>query len=738
MIQSRLKSLTNAHLSVDYGGSAIPLPCCRHSIVSHGARIISLLTLVLLMASLCSCRSNSTKGFIIIMMHGAREDHFPASVGRHITTPYLDRLVSESIQYTRAYTNVVDSTRSLASLWSGYHYRTIFIGDVEPVLPWYLQTLPSYLHSHQIRTGCFYSLGRNPLDTSLAKGCDYLKIFSWKDELSPPDANTILQAAAEWLSNIDEKFFLFIQLPQPGFPDQPHNQNQGTKGSSLVLSPSFYLTAPQKHQGPTTVVVKDPNDLAQYDRKVSAIDKAIGWFLEGLRKQKLWDKTWLAVTSDHGLMLPQDPVPLPDEENVTEVSVRVPLILHPANPKGRSGITVPGLVYMQDLFPTIFQAFQIPIPAHTDFHPLPVAFPNHAKPSHPWIITCASSLNTCAWIRPKQKFIYTEGGKVSLYRFPFQESMSTNIAPKHPQEVKYMTIMMKNWILSGKWQILTDETAKGLQILKALGYIGSEEADIEYHSRPAPLRPDEIHGQSRFLRWEARKENGPGLLFEIVNTGNVIWPTEESHGPGAILITVTFQTTAQNHPFQLFQQNLPHDLIPGGSTKLFIPWGQQTVGQRGRMFVYLSQRGYPWKVLLGKHEIPKRDILLTPGQGWFPAPLSDFPEAFWMNRNAYLKVYQGESPSSCGQLSLTLRSAIQFVDWYLQDDHGNVIGSGKSNNTEWKIYTFTISLNERESIQSLEIISRTPPRVPLDLGLDWIITAPVSLIMQSYSFTPCP
>ena len=99
---------------------------------------------------------------------------------------------------------------------------------------------------------------------------------------------------------------------------------------------------------------------------ISHLDHAIGRIHQTLERRSQAESTLVIHIADHGLAVGRHG--LMGKQNLYEHSVRVPLLLRGPNvPRGQQR---EALCYQHDLFPTLCEAAQIPIPAANEFQSL--------------------------------------------------------------------------------------------------------------------------------------------------------------------------------------------------------------------------------------------------------------------------------------------------------------------------------------------------------------------------------
>ena len=108
---------------------------------------------------------------------------------------------------------------------------------------------------------------------------------------------------------------------------------------------------------------RDPDEIrrhiADYYGMISHLDAQIGRLLDALAAAGLAEDTIVVYTADHGLAVGQHG--LLGKQNVYDHSLRVPLIFRgPGIPAGQR---LEGLCYLHDIFPTILDLADVPVPS---------------------------------------------------------------------------------------------------------------------------------------------------------------------------------------------------------------------------------------------------------------------------------------------------------------------------------------------------------------------------------------
>ena len=175
----------------------------------------------------------------------------------------------------------------------------------------------------------------------------------------------------------DEPFFAYIAFTSPHDPRTPPAPYDSMYDpDDIELPPNFVP------EHPFDIGIRDIRDellagyprgedeikrhIADYYGMISHMDMDIGRILETLDARGLSDNTIVVYTSDHGLGVGQHG--LMGKQNLYDHSMRIPLIMRgPGIPRG---LTCGALLYLLDLYPTLLELADVPVPDECDGHSL--------------------------------------------------------------------------------------------------------------------------------------------------------------------------------------------------------------------------------------------------------------------------------------------------------------------------------------------------------------------------------
>jgi arylsulfatase A-like enzyme len=322
-----------------------------------------------------------------------------------IRTPNLDRLASEGVLFTSAYSNCPICTPFRINLFTGLYSSQTGTFNNTARIPAGVPTLADALNEGGYRTsyvGKWHigGAGNGPIAQELRGGfTDFIgyqcyngfyKDVCFYDETGREHrfekhrTNVTTDMAIERLQKIaDRPFAMFVCYQAPHYPVQP-----GPEFEEMYRGRSITRRANCRDVDPYTKTFSPPspkpkendpdyqrygNDLDEYIRlyygMVSQIDAGVGRLLEALDRLSLSEETVVVFTSDHGDM--QGSHGLKNKCHPYEESSGIPLMVRV--PGGASGLVTNALVSGIDFFPTCLDWSGLPadssLPGH-NFAPL--------------------------------------------------------------------------------------------------------------------------------------------------------------------------------------------------------------------------------------------------------------------------------------------------------------------------------------------------------------------------------
>ncbi len=180
-------------------------------------------------------------------------------------------------------------------------------------------------------------------------------------------AEEINTEALRWLAKVaDRPFFLFLNYMEPHYPCAPPRGFQNfyriekTAHFDHVQTPyvDLHALSPQQRRSLRGL----------YDGEIAYLDDQIGKLIDRLKRQGLYERSMIIVTSDHGDFFGEHGLWSHGIGPYDQVH-RVPLIIK--YPRSATTGREEGYVQLIDILPTILKEVGIPIPAGIQGAPLP-------------------------------------------------------------------------------------------------------------------------------------------------------------------------------------------------------------------------------------------------------------------------------------------------------------------------------------------------------------------------------
>ena len=290
---------------------------------------------------------------IWLVLDCARFDRISAHGYSRPTTPYIDQLIYEGLDYTNAYSAAVWSLPSYTSLLTGLYPRQHGVNVSTRKLSPDIDTLAQSLTNVGYKTACFsnnawlsprFGVGKGfsafqemwfSSQKTMAQKADFLLDKAWGILKSEADkgARRTNKQILRWLrEHADVPFFLFAAYVEPHAPYSSYrrliSKVVGKDSVSLDLdtrisSSEWVKSLPQEHQF-------SPETLAEinlcYDLEMRYIDSQVEDLLGRLHHEKRLENTVVIITADHGELLGEHNM-LGHQFSVAEQLRRVPLIV---------------------------------------------------------------------------------------------------------------------------------------------------------------------------------------------------------------------------------------------------------------------------------------------------------------------------------------------------------------------------------------------------------------------------
>lgn len=326
--------------------------------------LIAMLGVVVLGANI-ACKGGdgartSTPNVIIISADTLRWDHVGANGYARDTTPNIDQLAVEGVNFRQAYAQAPFTAPSHTSILSSMYPSVHGVFNHGQTLDESVVTLPEAFQQAGYATAAFTQLNgrtyRQGFDTYAFLESPYENGGKGLGDLTP---------ATDWIERHSERpFFLFlhsydVHLPYKPPPEYIERWAADYEGPLPKLIRRRHIDA--INAGETVMTPRDYQYLIDmYDAELSRADEIYGRFFETLRRLEVYDNTVIAFFSDHGEEMGEHGQWGRHSYSLYNELLRTPLIIR--GPGIPSGAQIDAPVGLVDMAPTLLQLAGIELP----------------------------------------------------------------------------------------------------------------------------------------------------------------------------------------------------------------------------------------------------------------------------------------------------------------------------------------------------------------------------------------
>lgn len=443
---------------------------------------------------------------LLITIDTLRYDRVGILSDRYVKTPNLDRLARRSAVFTRAYAHNPLTRPSHANIMTGTTalYHGVSDNPSFRLEDRYL-TLAEHLKENSYTNGAF--IGAFVLDSrfGLNRGFDLYNDYAGVQKFGTFDfverpADQVVQPTIKWIADQKGKWFCWVHVFDPHDPYTPPE--------------------PYKTEYP-----QDP-----YSGEVAFVDEQLGVLFDSLNKSGLLEKTIVIITSDHGEAFGEK-----GEWThgffAYDNTIHIPLFLF------YPGIE-PKMVQENashiDIFPTVCDLLDLPVPAHIQGESLlPLIAGREREKKQIYFESLSPHFKMdCA---PLRGFIQ---GDIKFIDLPIKEVYNLNTDPKEemnlastsetPRLVKELETLMKSQRGKGTKQKPKGKDEEILSKLRSLGYISgtpTKKKTYEIKDDLKSLAPVIAHLRLAVEDFKAKKTD---LAIKKINNVIRIRPTYSS------------------------------------------------------------------------------------------------------------------------------------------------------------------------------------------------------------------
>ena len=246
---------------------------------------------------------------VLISIDTLRADHLGYMGYHRPTSPAIDQLAAESIDFRNAFSQAPSTLPSHASIFTSV-YPSVHRADpltVTPLADGFV-TLAEIFQQNGFRTAAFVEGGQLAAVWNADQGFEVYDVTEIKygdDQWRADDVSGILAEAAAWIEeHRHESFFCFVHsyvVHAPYSPRPPYDRmfDEGYEGPlPFHIEPRVCEQLSATPRRPDEPEVRHLVSL--YDGEIRYMDDHLGAFLDKLRDLGLKEETVVVFTSDHG------------------------------------------------------------------------------------------------------------------------------------------------------------------------------------------------------------------------------------------------------------------------------------------------------------------------------------------------------------------------------------------------------------------------------------------------------
>ena len=420
----------------------------------------SLLVLFLLLFCLLQvgCRRQVPPNVLVLVIDSLRRDHLGVYGYERNCSPNLDRLAKASTIFTAAVAQSPYTRPSVASLFTSLYPHQHQIVRPDQVLSQEAETMAELFSESGYSTG---GIVENP---GLKRKFGFDQGFdSWNVHSRPAQTPRLV---ADWLSQQDRPFLLYVHLLDPHSPYEASTEHQifckGTREQGI------------KPIGSTQEVHDLEAFIATYDEEIHFVDEQVQRILESLERSGKSKETVVVVMSDHGEGFLERGY-LYHSYSLNYELVNIPLLIRwrglPVERRNE-------LVSLVDIMPTLLDIAGIPYFAE---NLMGRSLMDDSRPRRASVLLEQPRKNLyfdpqAAVLAPPWKLIHTpSSSKLELYNINTDPSELKNLADSEPQIVQRLRKELNQRLAErteltlppGKTELRKNEK----KVLRSLGYI---------------------------------------------------------------------------------------------------------------------------------------------------------------------------------------------------------------------------------------------------------------------------
>jgi len=391
---------------------------------------------------------NDGANVIIVLMDAAGAKHFTTYGYQRKTTPNIEKLFQEGIQFDKAYCQAVYTLASTTTMMTGLDPFRHQLYDRQNKLPDSVQTLAERFGKNGYTTATFVANGNVSPNFGNTQGFQVIREVHNEPGYTGWAAD-ITNRFSEWLQNqnSDKKFFAYLHYREPHGPfNPPQNfKHQFTDPDYDRFKEASDDMRRKLQSGEVTPIQADYDFVtAAYDENLRYGDYEVGRLMQKLKDLKLYDDTIVIVTADHGEAFWEHGFQGHNSQ-LYEESVHIPMIIKFTSKTDLHGKHIKTPVRTIDLYPSLVDLLELSNKDMdvdgTSFLPYLVQEKSEQVP-----IFCQTlAQQAYSYTEGNFKYIFWLTGHEELYDLKNDPQEKNNLITTHPIEAAYLRTRLVGW-----------------------------------------------------------------------------------------------------------------------------------------------------------------------------------------------------------------------------------------------------------------------------------------------------
>jgi arylsulfatase A-like enzyme len=305
---------------------------------------------------------NADLNVILISIDTLRADHLSCYGYSKPTTPNIDDFRQDAVLFNRCIAQSSSTLQSHASMLTSLvplHHGASFAK--KQGLPNVIKTLAELLKEKGFKTVSFNDGGQLAPAFGLNQGFDVYR--STKKKFDEFNFAYIVTKTIDWIEeNPDRNFFMFLHTYETHTPYTPKEKHLRLFDQNYAGRLPAYTSegiAQKINKGDLSITEEDRLHIIHtYDAEIKSMDESFQTLIDYLRNKKLYERTIIIFTSDHGEEFNEHGVMATHSHTLFNELLHIPLIVKFENSKFASR-QVNKLVRSIDIMPTLLDKLNI-------------------------------------------------------------------------------------------------------------------------------------------------------------------------------------------------------------------------------------------------------------------------------------------------------------------------------------------------------------------------------------------